>query len=130
MNKHTHTLPDGTKATRGSKTRAYTHVIIGRLNLGLLRQRAESSRPQYAKNFGFYQRVANTPVGQPWDDLGRCIATADLVADYAAVVTEHGTAEAYADTMVRKHLERIGSGDAGPGRCCNGPCRPKTRPRP
>lgn len=114
MNKHTHTLPDGTKDTRSSKNRTYTHVIIGRRNLARERRSAEDCRAMYAKNFAFYQRVANTPVGQPWDDNGRCLTTADEQAKYAAIVAQHGTAEAYADAQVRKSLERIGSADAGP----------------
>lgn len=116
MNKHIHTLPDGTKATRSSKGRVYTHVIIGRKNLVRERAAAEAMRAQHINNFAFYQQYASTPVGESWNGKSWCIIKpidAPKQAQYAAIVAEHGTAENYADAMVRQSLERIGSDDAG-----------------
>lgn len=116
MNKHIHTLPDGTKATRNSKNRIYTHVIIGRHNLVAARANVSSAAcvAMHMRSFRHYAALANTPVGQSYDGSKYGIVTAKDQAEGAAVVAQYKTAEAYAQAMIAKAVGSIGAGDEGP----------------
>ena len=107
---------DGEVHTRTSK-RAYTHVLIGRLNLAKARdvERSASRRESHDANWHYMQRCATHPVGEPFDIKRPWYKnTEELQAQGRACLARYPTAASYVEAMVAEALSRIDPADKGP----------------
>lgn len=113
--KHSVTLPDGTIAKRASKTRVYTHVVIGQIDL---RHKASENR-RYADQLRDtaikYDRVADKleAAGRTHEDRKDCYGK--VVGQGSSVEDYRGWVQSHSDRALALDLEAIDL-DEGPAR--------------
>lgn len=83
MNKHTATLPDGTIATRNSKTRVYSHVVVmgpekAALRADSYRRSIEYKLEEIARYFATIETIKTATARK--DNIGRLVFSGERVS--------------------------------------------------
>lgn len=118
--KFTYTHTDGRVDTRQSATNAYTHVVIGRRNLGRAREQAVARRENQTalSNYKFFKQQAVAGAGGFIQLRNGPLAVSQGEFERAAAVMARcPTIDHYYDECLTNEITRInmfGTGDFGP----------------
>lgn len=118
-NKHSFTLADGTKATRTSDNRNYTHVIAARRDLAFARAdlQGKSWAGQWQSSYDYASRCASVQPGEKYPEAGYSFTVDQEMHDKGrALLEKYPTADLYIAHCRAEALEKVnkqGLGDQG-----------------
>lgn len=98
------TTAEGRVATRQS-ARPYTHVVVTRLNLALLRNDIAARAGTHAARYNFQARIAALAVGDFW--APRCAVTETESKQAREFIAQYPTADSYVQSRIAAEIAKL-----------------------